>query len=493
MRSGLYRGLFIMFLFLLPLQASAKVLISEVMYNPDGADDKHEWIELFNGYNAPVDISKWKINDGSNHIFNVPPKNGGTGSLTITSGGYLILAGDAATFLGDHSGISVSVIDTAISLGNTAETISLLRDDGTTEDRVSYTKDMGAYDDGNSLQRGSVTSGSLVAGAPTPGTGTLSGDSSAPPASASSQDETANSASASDSASSASAKKVSPPAAEVFADAGDDRTVAVGADVVFQGRVYDRKKNVLDDVRYVWNFGDGASAEGPTVKHHYSYPGTYVAVLSAADEAFSISDKVKVTAEPAQMVLIALPDGGVELKNTSAHDRDLSNWIINANGRLFTLPKDTAVLGKSSIFVSSETMGFKSDSDTLLEYPNGTRVTSLIAQVATSSEVFTAAPLPIARAAQNIPYTGSDPIAYAPVHIAKRSPMASSDGEDSIDVASSSEEGTSTSQVASAAAASGGSSVWWLSAIGLALCVGGGIMLVRRTAQKERNEDNTHL
>ena len=487
MRSGLYRGLFIMFLFLLPLQASAKVVISEVMYNPDGADDQHEWIELFNSYNAPVDISKWKINDGSNHVFNAPPKNGGTGSLTIPSGGYLILAGDAATFKADYPSVNVSVIDTAISLGNTAETITLLRDDGTTEDTVSYTKDMGAYGDGNSLQRESATSDTLVAGAPTPGTGTLSGDSSAPPASASSQDETASGASASDSASSASAKKVSPPAAEVFADAGDDRTVAVGADVVFQGRVYDRKKNVLDDVRYVWNFGDGASAEGPVVKHHYSYPGTYVAVLSAADEAFSISDKVKVTAELPQMVLIALPDGGVELKNTSAHDRDLSNWIINANGRLLVLPKDTTVLGKSSIFVSSETMGFKSDADTLLEYPNNVRVMPPIAQATSTTAVAAAAPLPIAHAATNISYAGNDPVVYAPSRRAKRSPIVSNDEETSTDASSSGEEeGTSTSQVAAAATAAGGSSVWWLSAVGLALCVGGGVLLVRRTAEKEQ-------
>jgi len=36
-------------------------------------------------------------------------------------------------------------------------------------------------------------------------------------------------------------------------------------------------------IAYLWNFGDGSQASGPTVSHHYAQPGKYVAALTVTD------------------------------------------------------------------------------------------------------------------------------------------------------------------------------------------------------------------
>lgn len=36
-------------------------------------------------------------------------------------------------------------------------------------------------------------------------------------------------------------------------------------------------------VKYLWEFGDGATAEGPTASHTYTEPGTYLVTLAVQD------------------------------------------------------------------------------------------------------------------------------------------------------------------------------------------------------------------
>ncbi len=152
-----------------PLVASADIRITEVMYDADGTDAKREWVELYNGGSEPVDISKWKFTDKSNHVINVPPKNGGSGSSTLAPGAYVILASDAATFSQEHPGVQ-SVLDTTMSLNNAASSISILN--GTVlVDSVSYTKTQGASDDGDSLQ---LNAGMWIHARPTPGSANAS-------------------------------------------------------------------------------------------------------------------------------------------------------------------------------------------------------------------------------------------------------------------------------------------------------------------------------
>ena len=145
---------FMCMLFLaLPAFVSAQVVISEIMYDAPGSDDREEWVEVYNSGTGAVDTAGWKFNDGANHIIFPSPQKGGQGTTTLDAGGYAILAQDAVTFLKQHPGFSGTVMHTAINLKNTGGTISLLPASGVVMDTVSYNASSGANGNGNSLQK----------------------------------------------------------------------------------------------------------------------------------------------------------------------------------------------------------------------------------------------------------------------------------------------------------------------------------------------------
>lgn len=152
-------------LVLVPQAAFAEVIISEIMYDAPGSDSKAEWVEIQNTGSESVDLTKWKINDGSNHVLNAPPKNGSMGTLILESGAYLVLANDAGTFIDAHPNMSVSVIDTTLSLSNDGGKISLINASSTVEDKVTYSGSKAAGT-GASLQK---VNDKFVEGLPTPG------------------------------------------------------------------------------------------------------------------------------------------------------------------------------------------------------------------------------------------------------------------------------------------------------------------------------------
>ena len=129
------------------------IIINEVMYDLTGSDDNHEWVEIKNISVGDIDLTGWKFSDGSNHNLNLPPKNGGQGSLVIPSGGYAILADRADVFLSDYPGFSGIVIDTVMSLNNAAENLKIIDADGQTVEQISYDNSLGANGDGYSLER----------------------------------------------------------------------------------------------------------------------------------------------------------------------------------------------------------------------------------------------------------------------------------------------------------------------------------------------------
>lgn len=133
--------------------AGGPLIINEIMYDLAGSDDNHEWVEIKNISVGDIDLTGWKFNDGSNHNLNLPPKNGGQGSLVIPSGGYAILADRADVFLSDYPGFSGIVIDTVMSLNNAAEILKIIDADGQTVEQISYDNSLGANGDGYSLER----------------------------------------------------------------------------------------------------------------------------------------------------------------------------------------------------------------------------------------------------------------------------------------------------------------------------------------------------
>lgn len=118
------------------------VTISEVMYNPRGAESAEEWVELYNPTGAPVDLSGWTLTD-----------NGATWKIpagtTIGSGQYLVVARDATAFKTRYEGADPDLSGLTLGLANTGDVVRLRDTTGFEIDRVAW---------GNYLHNWSISS-----------------------------------------------------------------------------------------------------------------------------------------------------------------------------------------------------------------------------------------------------------------------------------------------------------------------------------------------
>ncbi|MCW9054538.1 MAG: lamin tail domain-containing protein [Candidatus Pacebacteria bacterium] len=351
-----------MFFWSLPVGTHASVVFSEVMYDLEGSDEKREWVEIFNTGVVAVDLAEWRFFDGSNHILNEPPKNGSSGSLILAPGEYMILASDAGTFLSEYQ-VSVSVIDTVMSLGQKNDreyTIQLIDGDGVVVDSMTYTTDQGS--EGNSL---SYEGSSWKAGFPNPGEGDLAADD------ASSAEDNQETTSGSENL------RDFPTEPQITAFAGDNRVVTVGADAEFKGTAAGLLGEPLAGARYLWNLGDGSTREGESVLYHYQYPGEYIVVLNVSSGEFSATDHIVVSALPALVYITEATPAYVALTNKSDRTLDLSWWILKSGSDTFMLPEYTSILPGHTLRFAASVTGLRPQgaSDTELQYPNGRAVT----------------------------------------------------------------------------------------------------------------------
>lgn len=161
--------------------------------------------------------------------------------------------------------------------------------------------------------------------------------------------------------------------ANISVSGGTDRTVFVGADSVFEARVWGLQDEPLDTARVVWSFGNGDRKEGQRVLYHFEYPGTYVVVLDASSGKYGASDRVVVTAIPAAVAISEVTLDYVALVNKAGVELDLGGWLLTANGRQFQFPPSTILLSNQEVLVSNKRTGLAptSPESVALLYPNG--------------------------------------------------------------------------------------------------------------------------
>ena len=118
------------------LEDPPTIIISEIMYDPDGSDAGHEWIEIYNYGQDPVDMTGWEFEEGgAKHNLTAYQ-----GDLTIDPGECAVIADDPATFLANYIGYAGTLIDSSFSLSNTGELLSLW---GSLADMVEYSNAWG--------------------------------------------------------------------------------------------------------------------------------------------------------------------------------------------------------------------------------------------------------------------------------------------------------------------------------------------------------------
>lgn len=347
--------------------ANAQVVINEVMYDAPGSDSGREWVEIKNISADSIDVAEWKFfENGTNHGLTLI-----AGGTTLSSGGFAIISDNPDKFLIDWPNFSGNLFDSSYSLKNTGELISIRDADLNDIDSLAYNTELGAGGDGNSLQ---LISGSWTAALPTPG----SSNSASGEEEQESQQEKESSESSSSNTPATSQGSSFPVEPQIFADAGGNRNVIVGADTLFEGKSLGLKKEPLDGARYVWNFGNGETKEGQNVLHYYGYPGEYVVMLNVSSGEYSASDRIIVNAYPAELVISKIENDFVEIHNESDRELNLSWWQIQSGNERFMIPKDTIILsGKKLIFSSDVTELDTSVKESVsLLYPNGAKAVS---------------------------------------------------------------------------------------------------------------------
>lgn len=261
-------------------------------------------------------------------------------------------------------------------------------------------------------------------------------------------------------------------------DGGSDRIVIADADVQFAARAYSGK-TLVENVAFMWNFGDGSVSDGANVIHRFDYPGSYAVVLTGSEGGVSASDSIAVSAEVAQLTLRTLSDGGIEIQNLAARDVDLTRWSIVSNGQRFTFPEHSLLLSKQSLRISPNTLHFIASDSTELQYPNGALAFRVVRDEVVAAPAFTPS-LPSAHSSVE----EKTPVATAASRIAPSPPPTESEKTEH-------DEPTQTlaaTQLAAASSPQGSNSwLWWLGAIGISFAAAVSIFVARHAERKEWN------
>jgi len=369
----------ILALLLAPIGASAQIAITEVMYDLEGGDSGREWVEIHNTGSASVNLADWRFfEQDTNHRFQ------DEGDTTLGSDERAIIADDVSAFENDNPNVSVLILDSSFSLRNTGEYVALKNAEEEIVDEITYTPQADADGGGASLQ---LINGSWNAYAPTPGaenaTEKISGendddnnDNNQNNTKESDGDSTeGDSSDANTNTDTEAVNSTRPVPPKIYAYGGDDRTLIVGADVSFTGEALGIEHKPLTGAQFIWNFGDGATAEGKTVTHHFAYPGTYIVVLTAVSGKLSTSDHIRITAEPSDISISGVsstPDAYIAISNDANRDVYIGGWFLQTHNDTFQFPPETYIASDGTLTLPKHTTGLspQESSTVRLLYPN---------------------------------------------------------------------------------------------------------------------------
>ncbi len=396
--------------------AFADVIISEVKLSPVS----ERFIELYNSGDADVDLTGWymqrKTATGSSFGSLVSKPN--FEGRTIGANSYFVISRVA---LEDSDIVLDSLTLTesnAIQIKNSSEEVV---------DKVSFgdSSDCSGScpvnpEEGKSIQK---VAGSWIIATPTPGLGNSTSNDSSSSESEDEEEEnedseTEDSTSTSSSSNSSSSKLKSSSSSEkqkqpVIKNSTMKARI-VATTPVFANQPLSIQVNVVglynENVvlgRAYWNFGDGSSLEQinnfTKFYHTYDYPGEYVVILEYYSEASNqtpdVTSKMTIKVLPVTVSISKVGDAKdffTQLTNQAISDINISNWVLNARGKIFTLPKNSVIISKKSMTISGRTTGFVfgDESNLKLFSPNGELVFDYGAPVPEPEET-TLPPAPI--------------------------------------------------------------------------------------------------
>lgn len=128
------------------------VQITEIMYNPSGADTKNEWLEIKNTGTDLVEVVggsgelAWRLFDGANHTFST--------STFLNPGEYCAVVQEEENFRNNYSNYGGQILKSAFNLTNASGTVALrLGSVGEVWSEVNYESSWGGADNGYTLEK----------------------------------------------------------------------------------------------------------------------------------------------------------------------------------------------------------------------------------------------------------------------------------------------------------------------------------------------------
>jgi hypothetical protein len=152
--SIIFSGLLIFIIKTNAETSSLPLLFTELMYNPSGADDGKQWVEIYNqSTSTPYVINDtWRFFDTTNHKLTVVQ-----GDNTLLPNEYGIIAEDAVLFLQNYPSYSGHLWDTIMSLNNTQQNLFLFSDNAQKMAGVFYSATWGGADNDKTLEKIDLT------------------------------------------------------------------------------------------------------------------------------------------------------------------------------------------------------------------------------------------------------------------------------------------------------------------------------------------------
>ena len=329
-------------LLLIPLLVHGQVRITEIMYDPAGADTKREWIEVYNAGTTSVDLSTYFFLEN-----NVYHRLVAQGQAVLGVGEFAIIADSVAEVVAEYTSFMGKIFDSAFSLNNTGETISMTDSTKQITHTVTYDSTMGANNDGNSLQ---INGDTIISASPTFG---LSNETEPTPpvdtGSGTSSTTTGGTTSGGTGASSHSQQQGLGSYTQTTPfkiGAGRDRIVSINTPIEFIAQI--SKSDI--NPRLIWNLGDFKTDKGKKIKHIYTYPGSYEVVLEGRADGQTAITRTQVTVvEPDLEFIYATSTFGI--KNSSKKEINIGEFrFVFAQGKDFVVPVNTIIKAGAIIY-----------------------------------------------------------------------------------------------------------------------------------------------
>ncbi len=323
------------------------LILSEIMYDPNGSDTGNEWVEVYNNGIGELDITNYKLFESNiNHSINVHTSYTNLNGSILQAGDYAVIADNVASFMILYPNYTGKLYDSAFSLLNAGELLEL-KVNGITESSIAYTP----------VDKSSGTGGTLnyIVNVWLPFMAS-------PGASSTMQEVTIESAATTTSTTSTIVYNTGYSSGtyrlgNIKMLVPKEMDVALGSEAEFFVKFVDSKDNILNANIY-WSFGDGGEGTGATTTHRYYREGTYIAFVEGSTPSAYGVERIMINVTKPQVEIREVTSEYVSLYNKSDEDIDIGGFKISSDQGIFKLSRRLILPANKTITIDGNISGY---------------------------------------------------------------------------------------------------------------------------------------